>query len=214
MTPERSDADRAESDRRRIYQLIAFALAAVAVTAVWVVAVTAGNGDAPHPTGGSPDVYPAEAIPPPAERSLARAAAKAGCTVRGFPAYGREHTTSRVRYRTNPPTSGPHNPEAAEDGIYDDPPPTEKLVHSLERGRVIFQFAPGAPPKVRGQLKALVKEDPRHVILTLNQTAMPFEVAASSWRHYVACRSVNDATFDALRDFRAVYRDEAPEHAP
>ena len=102
----------------------------------------------------------------------------------------------------------------AEDGIYDDPPPTEKLVHSLEHGRVIFQFEIGAPARVRGQLKALVKEDPRHVILTANQTAMPFEVAATAWRHYVGCRTVSPSTFDALRDFKIQYRDQAPEHAP
>jgi hypothetical protein len=214
MTPERSEAERAESDRRRVFQLVAFALAAVAVTIVWIVAVTSGSGGGPHPTGGSPDVYPAETIPPPRERSLLRALVKADCTFRSFPNYGRRHTTGRVHYRTNPPTSGPHNPLPAEDGIYDDPPPTEKLVHSLEHGRVIFQFTPGAPARVRGQLKALVKEDPRHVILTANQTAMPFEVAAVAWRHYVGCKSVNAATFDALRDFKIDYRDQAPEHGP
>lgn len=214
MTPERSDAERAESDRRRIFQLVAFALAAVAVAIVWIIAITAGSGSGPHPTGGSPDVYPPARIPAPGERSLLRAAAKAGCVVRSFPSYGREHTTKRVHYRTNPPTSGPHNPEPAEDGIYDVPPPTEKLVHSLEHGRVVFQFTPGAPPEVRGQLKALVKEDPRHVILTANQTAMPFEVAATAWRHYVGCRTVTGNTFDALRDFKIAYRDQAPEHAP
>ena len=214
MTPERSDAERSESDRRRISQLITFAVVAVAVTIVWIVAVTSGNGGGLHPTGGSPDVYPPATILPPGERSLSRAAAKAGCTVRSFPNFGREHTTKRVRYRTNPPTSGPHNPVPAEDGIYDDPPPTEKLVHSLEHGRVIFQFEIGAPARVRGQLKALVKEDPRHVILTANQTAMPFEVAATAWRHYVGCRTVNGATFDALRDFKIQYRDQAPEHLP
>jgi hypothetical protein len=214
MTPERSEAERAESDRRRIGQIVAFALAAVAVTIVWILAVAGNGSGGPHPTGGSPDVYPAETIPPPGERNLARAVAKAGCTLRSFPNYGREHTTGRVTYRTNPPTSGPHNPVAAEDGIYDVPPSTEKLVHSLEHGRVIFQFELGAPAKVRGQLKALVKEDPRHVILTANQTAMPFAVAATAWRHYVGCRSVRPATFDALRDFKIAYRDQAPEHVP
>jgi Protein of unknown function (DUF3105) len=213
MTPERSDAERAESDRRRIFQLVAFALAAVAVVVVWLVAITSGGGG-PQPTGGSPDVYPPETIPPPSERSLARAAAKAGCTVRSFPSFGREHTTKRVQYRTNPPTSGPHSPQPAEDGIYDDPASTEQLVHSLEHGRVIFQFTPGAPAQVRGQLKALVKEDPRHVILTSNSTAMPFEVAATAWRHYVGCRSVNRAALDALRDFKIEYRDHAPEQGP
>jgi Protein of unknown function (DUF3105) len=210
MTPERSDAERAESDRRRIAQIVAFALAAAAVTVVWIVAV-AGGGGGQGPSGGSPDVYPAETIPAPAERSLTRAVARAGCELRSFPSYGRQHTTGRVRYRTNPPTSGPHNPAPAADGIYDQPPSTEKLVHSLEHGRVIFQFELGVPAKVRGQLKALVTEDPRHVILTANQTAMPFEVAATAWRHYVGCKSVGPATFDALRDFKIAFRDRAPE---
>ncbi len=211
MTPERSEAERAESDRRRIGQIVAFALAAVAVTVVWIVAVAGGGGGGPRPTGGSPDVYPAETIPPPGQGSLARAVAKAGCELRSFPNYGREHTSKRVHYRTNPPTSGPHNPFPAADGIYDEPPSTERLVHSLEHGRVIFQFELGAPAKIRGQLKALVKEDPRHVILTANSTAMPFEVAATAWRHYVGCKSVGPATFDALRDFKIAYRDHAPE---
>jgi hypothetical protein len=185
----------------------------VGAAVVWIVALTAGGGE-PHPTGGSPDVYPKEALPPPRERSLARATAAAGCTLRSSPDFGRQHTTARVRYRTNPPTSGPHNPVTAEDGIYDLPPSTEKLVHSLERGRVIFQFTPGAPPKVRGQLKTLVNEDPRHVILTANTTGMPFEVAATAWRHYIGCTRVNAWTFDALRDFKLRYRDQAPEHVP
>jgi Protein of unknown function (DUF3105) len=211
--PERTDAERAESDRRRVWQLIALGVACAAVVAVWIVAVTAGGGG-PRPTGGSPDIYPKETIPPPRDRSLARAAAAAGCTVRSFPSFGRRHTTARVQYKTNPPTSGPHNPTPAADGIYDLPPSTEQLVHSLEHGRVIFQFVPGAPPQVRGQLKALFEEDPRHVILTANATNMPFEVAASAWRHYVGCGHVSGATFDALRDFKIDYRDRAPEHVP
>ena len=211
--PERSEAERSESDRRRIWQLAAFALAAVAVAAVWIVAVSRG-GRGPSPSGGSPNVYPKETLPPPSERSLARAAADAGCSVRSFPSFGRAHTSARVHYRTNPPTSGPHNPIPAPDGIYDLPASTTKLVHSLEHGRVIFQFVPGASPKVRGELKALVEEDPRHVILTANATQMPFEVAATAWRHYIGCPRVASATFDALRDFKIAYRDHGPEQVP
>ena len=37
--------------------------------------------------------------------ALTRAAAAAGCSVAAFPTEGRTHTTGRVRYRTNPPTS-------------------------------------------------------------------------------------------------------------
>ena len=102
----------------------------------------------------------------------------------------------------------------ADDGIYDEAPSTTRLVHSLEHGRVIFQFAPGAKAKLRGQLKALAKEDGRHVILTPNATGMPFLVAATAWRHYIGCVRPSDAMFDALRDFKITYRDQAPEQVP
>jgi uncharacterized protein DUF3105 len=212
-TPERTDKERRESDRRRLGQLIAFAFVGVAVGAVWIIAVT-GTSGGPKPTGGSPDVYPNATVPAPSNRSLTSAAAAAGCTVRSFPNFGREHTKDRVKYKTNPPTSGPHYPVPAPDGIYDDPPAASRLVHSLEHGRIIFQFAPGAPGRVRGQLKALVKEDDRHVILTPNNTGMPFLVAATAWRHYIGCTRSSDGMWDALRDFKIAYRDRAPEQVP
>jgi hypothetical protein len=208
LSPARSEAERAESDRRRIRQLIGLGLAGAAALVIWIVAVTSGSGGS-QPNGGSAGVYPREAIPAPREAALERAATAAGCVLRSFPSYGRDQTTARVGYRTNPPTSGPFNPEAAADGIYDLPPPTEKLVHSLANGRIVFQFSVDAAPKLRGQLKALVLEDPRRAILTLNQTSMPFVVAATAWRHYLGCRDVRPAIFDALRDFRARYRDRA-----
>jgi len=210
LTPERSEAERAESDRRRIRQLIGLGFAGAAALVIWIVAVTTGSGGGSQPNGGSAGVYPKEAIPAPRERSLERAAAAAGCELRSFPSYGREQTTARVSYRSNPPTSGPFNPEAAADGIYDLPPPTEKLVHALANGRIVVQFSVDAAPKLRGGLKTLVLEDGRHTILTLNQTSMPFVVAATAWRHYIGCRDARPAMFDALRDFRARYRDAAP----
>jgi hypothetical protein len=206
MTAERSEAERAESDRRRIGQLVAFALAAVAVVVVWLVAVAGGGSGTPKPTGGSPDVYPPATVPPAGERSLTEAVARSDCTLRSFPSYGNGTTTKRLTYRTNPATSGPH-PEAAADGIYDDPPSTGSLVGSLANGRIVIQFVPNAADRVRGQLKALVNEDPHHVVLAANQTRMPYVVAATAWRHSLGCHNVNAATFDALRDFRTTYRD-------
>jgi hypothetical protein len=42
---------------------------------------------------------------------------------------------------------------------------------------------------------------------------MPFEVAAVSWRRYVACEKFTDKSFDALRAFRSEVVDDgtAPE---
>ncbi|KHD86660.1 hypothetical protein NG54_02250 [Heyndrickxia ginsengihumi] len=38
--------------------------------------------------------------------------------VQTFPSEGREHTTKPVKYKTFPPTLGPHNPYPAQYGFY------------------------------------------------------------------------------------------------
>ena len=60
--------------------------------------------------------------------------------------------------------------------------------------------------ELSGQLKTLVNEDPRHVILTANQTGMPFAVAATARNRYLGCQRLDAAAFDALRNFRTAYR--------
>ena len=47
-----------------------------------------------------------------------------------------------------------------------------------------------------------------------NNTKMPFEVAAVAWRHYVGCPKFTDKSIAALRAFREVYVDTAPEKVP
>jgi hypothetical protein len=192
MTTERSEAERAESDRRRIRQIIGFLLAAAAVTAVWVVAVLGGGGGT-KPTGGAANLYPRETLPPPSERVMSRATAKAGCTLRRVSPY--------VGASEQPP------PIPTPDGIYDKRPPDDRLGASIGLGHVVFQFAPETPAKVRGQLKALVQEDPRHVILVPNPALSGhFLVGAQALRRVLSCTRTSSAMFDALRDFRTDFR--------
>jgi hypothetical protein len=148
-------------------------------------------------------------VPPARDASLQHAAAQARCSLRTFPSYGKATASGRVTYKTNPPTGGPSSSHAAADGIYDTPVSTTQLTRALENGRVIVQFSTQLAEHVRGQLKALVNEDPRHVILTANQTEMPFAIAATAWRHSLGCNTAGPAAFDALRDFRTAYRDQA-----
>src|SRR4029450_6731061 len=49
---------------------------------------------------------------------LAADAKAAGCTFSQFKSEGRNHTAGKVTYKTNPPTSGNHNPTPAQDGFY------------------------------------------------------------------------------------------------
>jgi hypothetical protein len=199
----RRDAEReaAERRQRRIGYVVAAGLV-LATVAVVAFALASGGGG-----GGGP-------VSKRKLRALDRAAALANCRVRSFPSEGRRHTRAPVTYRTNPPTSGPHDPVPAGDGEYDRAPAKEAWVHSLEHGRILLQYRPGAPGEVRGALKAVFDQDRAHMLLMPNDTAMPFELAAVAWTHYLGCASYDDRVPDAVRAFRDAYRDRAPEQVP
>jgi hypothetical protein len=48
-------------------------------------------------------------------------------------------------YPSTPPASGPHNEIALPPGVYDSPPPVDRVIHSLEHGAAIVWYAPGTP---------------------------------------------------------------------
>ena len=67
-----------------------------------------------------------------------------------FPDYGDNHVTKKLKasdFKTNPPTSGDHNVNPAQDGVYapDNEPEIENWVHTLEHGRILFMYKPRTP---------------------------------------------------------------------
>ena len=94
-------------------------------------------------------------------------------------------------------------------------------MHTLEHGRVIIWFKPNLPAEDRGKLKALFDEDDFHLVLTPNETDMPYAVAATAWNAEPdgrsapagswAARRFNDKIIDALRAFKDEHRDRGPE---
>ena len=151
---------------------------------------------------------------------LAAAAKAANCTVRNPPVEGQLHadrTFTASDYRSNPPTSGEHNPVWYEDGIYEpgNAPDLGMQVHTLEHGRINLQYRRGTPESTIAQLEALHAEnDGYHMLLYENVTDMPYAVAASAWGHFVGCETMNDDVFDVLRTFRDEYVDQGPEQVP
>jgi hypothetical protein len=174
--------------------------------------VTAGGGGSKTKTD-----------PAPSPAALKTKAQAAGCTVQTFKSEGRNHTTGKVVYKTNPPTSGNHFPQPASDGIYDagGTPPVTHLVHALEHGRIQYQYKPGTSPAVVAQLQSLMK-DPVNgqaggfvQLLYQNTTGMPYQVAATAWTHLIGCPTFKGApTLDALRAFRSAYLLKGPEYIP
>jgi Protein of unknown function (DUF3105) len=223
---ERERQARAAEQRKKMVGYGIGGALAVAAVVVLVLLVAGGGG------GGGSDAQAAEVFPEggsfPEQKvfDVAPAAEAAGCTLRSVKGRGvATHTTSldqRVKYNTNPPTTGRHYEIPAEDGIYGKAPQDEELVHGLEHGRVIFWVKPSLPEDQRADIRALVDDDDYQMFL-VPRTNMPYAVAATAWNaepepggtgRMLLCNEVNDQTFDALAAFRDEHRSQGPEPIP
>ena len=203
----KEEAARKAAARRRRLQVGGGVVLGLAVIAVVAIVALAG--------GGSKDKSTASVS------KLTTDAKAAGCTFSQFKSEGRNHTASKVTYKTNPPTSGNHNPTPAQDGIYrpGNSPPKENFVHSLEHGRIEFQYKPGASAADVAKLRRLAEEPVNgtagyHVLLFENNTKMPAEFAATAWTKSITCPQINAQSVVAMRDFRKAFTDKGPELIP
>lgn len=221
---EREEAERKaagkQQNAKRIQIVGGVVLSLAAVGAVVAVIAGAGGDDG---AGGKAKAADNTSVKLPAAviTDLDQAAKAAGCVVTNPKDEGRGHTTSPVTYKTNPPTSGQHNPVAAEDGIYDpgNEPSKEHTVHALEHGRIELQYKPGTPAATIAKLEALGSEplngtNGYHMLVFQNQTKMPYAVAATAWTHSLTCKTFTPEFYDAFRAFRKKWTDKAPELIP
>jgi hypothetical protein len=204
---ERLEAERAATraaSRKRTLQMAGGGALIVAVIAVIAVVALAGGDDKGTSSG-----------------TLAADARAAGCTFKSYPSEGRNHTTGKVKYKTNPPTSGSHNPVPAQDGIYapGNEPRPENYVHSLEHGRVEFEYKPGTPQADVAKLQKLAEEELNgsagyHVLMFQNNTNMPTQFALAAWTKLLTCDKLTSQSMDVMREFRKTYTDKGPEFIP
>jgi hypothetical protein len=209
---ERERAQKAQEQRRRLYAIVVGGgLLVAAIAAIVIVASSGGGGGGSANSSGLPAAIDA---PPEKTNNLVRAAAAARCKLSNPPIEGRTHTTDPVKYKTNPPSSGNHYPVPEPEGEYGKAPPVTHLVHDLEHGRIIIQWAPSTPKRRIAQLRGLFGEDSYHLILTPNTTKMPYQVAATAWGHIAGCKRFDDKVFDVFRAFKTRYVDKGPEFVP
>jgi hypothetical protein len=223
---ERERQARAAEQRKKMVGYGVGGALAIAVVVVLVVLVAGGGG------GGGSDAQAAEVFPEggsvPEQKvfEVGPAAKAAGCQLKSVKGSGvATHTTSldeRVKYKTNPPTTGRHYEIPAQDGIYGKAPQDEELVHGMEHGRVIFWVKPSLPEDQRADIRALVDDDTYQMFL-VPRSNMPYAVAATAWNadpepggtgRLLLCNEVNDKTFDALAAFRDEHRSQGPEPIP
>ena len=220
---ERERKETAAAARRKRLQLAGGVLLAVAAVAGVVVAIAVGFGgdDSSGPQTPASGDQASVKLPPQETSDYEEAAKAAGCTLSNPEYEGAGHDEKDFKasdYKTNPPTSGTHNPVWYEDGVYE-PGTTPKLgmlVHALEHGRIDIQYKKGTPAATVAKLEALVAEQNEgyHLLLFENATDMEPAVAATAWTHSLACPTMNDKVFDALRTFRSRYVDKGPENVP
>ncbi len=208
---ERAAAAAAAARKRLGYTVAGVLVVAVVVALVVIVAASGGGGGGNSSAKGS---WPSGSVPKRSVTDLDAAVKAAGCTLQHPKSEGREHVLQHVNYKTEPPTSGSHNPVPAHDDAYLKNPGEEHLVHALEHGRVIYWFKPNAAAKIRGDLHALYNEDHTLVILVPNARPMPYQVAATAWTELLGCPVYNDKVPDAFRAFRDAYRLKGPEYFP
>jgi hypothetical protein len=220
---ERERKEQASALRKRRLQLVSAVVAGIAVVAAIGVFAFGGGGDSGDGGGDAPSQASSTSdvkLPEQQSSDMAGAAKAAGCKLTN-PAYeGNTHSTkefSASDYKTNPPTSGAHNPEWYEDGVYEPgtTPELGKLVHPLEHGRIEVQYKEGTSDGDVAKLEAFLGEtDGYHMLLFQNTTGMDAAVAATAWGHSLTCAKFDDTTFDALRTFRTSYIDKGPESVP
>jgi hypothetical protein len=217
LAAEQAAAEQAK--RRRTYSIVVGGVLALAAVAAIVAVAASGGGDGggEHAASISGEQTYGSAATPPAqvETDLFKAARAADCVLRNPVIEGRTHIPpdKDVEYKTNPPTSGNHDPTPADDGVYARPPTAKTLknfVHTLEHGRIEIQYDPALQKRRIDQLGGVFNDDPYHMVLMPNRR-MPYQVAVTAWGHLLGCKKVNDKTFDAIRAFRDRYRDQGPE---
>jgi len=211
MEREQAAAAAAARRRRMGYVVAGVLVAAVAVALVAIAFASGGDSGGKSSSSGS---WPSGSIPRQKISDLNAAVKAAGCTFKSPKNEGAGHTTKPQTYKSQPPTSGSHNPVPAHDAAFLTSPGNEHLVHALEHGRVIYWFKSTTPASVRGALKKLYDEDNKLVVLAPDTAPMPYAVAASSWGKFVGCPSYNNKVPDAFRAFRDAYRLKGPEYFP
>ncbi len=204
---ERLEAEQAaqrSASRKRVLAIGGGAVLVIAVIGAIAVIALAGGGDKTANTS-----------------NLAADAKAAGCTFNSYKSEGREHTTGKVQYKTNPPTSGKHNPTPAQDGLYapGNEPAPENAVHSLEHGRIEFQYKPGTSKADVAKFRKLAEEELNgtpgyHVLMFENNTKMPTQFALVAWTKSLTCDTLDAKSMDVMRQFRKAYTDKGPELIP
>lgn len=113
-------------------------------------------------------------------------------------------------YNSNPPSSGPHWPNPAKNGVYDNTLPDEQLIHNLEHGYVWMSYRPDVSDDIKNKLKEIVQKDDWKVVLA-PRDKNDFAIALVAWGRVL---EMDEPDYGKIEDFIKVYRNRGPEKTP
>ena len=109
-----------------------------------------------------------------------------------------------VEYRSDPPTSGPHQLAPPVDGAIGEPIPRPVQVGVLERGDILLQHDPDLDASAIAELERLAGDG---VVVAPNPD-LPSPIVATAWLYKRTCDTVDAA---ALEEFVDERRDKGPD---
>lgn len=146
---------------------------------------------------------------------------------------GREHVKvgTKVKYNSNPPTSGDHYEVWTKSGVHDKPTEDGHLVHSLEHGYIIIshncemtnlklknqnsKVGTGSAEMEKecvdfvNKLKDLVKKDSWKMII-IPRPSLDTNFALTAWGK-IDKFNIKDASMERVKAFKEAFRNHGPE---
>lgn len=148
-----------EEDRRRLLILVLIAASGLIALGAVVAFLVFGTGGS-NGNGGS-------------DAGIAETMRDAGYTFKSYPAMKNNgnHTDvptveTKVKWNSNPPTSGPHYGQWALWGAYDRQVPLTMSTHNLEHGGIVIHYGPDVPDAEVEKLRDFYREDPNAMLLS------------------------------------------------
>ena len=124
---------------------------------------------------------------------------------------GQQHYSSdapRDPYNSNPPTSGPHNPNWMTPlGVYTQQPPDDLLIHNLEHGHVWISFRDEGDTEAIQLLTAIQQKYSDRVIITY-RPENDSRIAVAAWTRLLPLEELDREQIEA---FIVRHSDNAPE---
>jgi hypothetical protein len=152
----------------------------------------------------------------------------AGGTLQSFPALSNkpDHSdvpslTTKPKWNSNPPTSGPHYGIPAVWDFYDSTVPLVQTTHNLEHGGIVIHYGPQVPQAEVEKLREFWSDDPNGLVvaplasnkdkITLSAWTVPDDLVGTDNRGRGWLATLDHFDEDAFSAFVDAHRFKGPE---